>query len=244
MARGLPAEQPFYVVHPHPLTDLPIPDTMAEMVTELMAAIRAVRPHGPYRLRRALQWSGSSPSRSRDASSPKATKWMRWSSSMPPREMPGIACVSRLARVLAWIGRLDGQAERQALPEPAGSRDGSRLGAGGMASPVRRPCRRPPRREILIWSRAPRAGRKASEWPSFRLVARAHVPGRYAGAVHCSSRAQRRSLRHRSVVVSGRRSRRGSLGPRGASDLDHEHGPELAERLRACLAGPSAALAP
>ena len=206
-----------------------------------MAAIRAVRPHGPYRSRRALQWRGSSPSRSARRLVAEGDKVDALVIIDASARNARYRLVSRLARVLAWIGQLDGQAERQALPEPAGSTDGSRLGAGGMASPARRLCRRPPSARISDLVAGATGWQEGERVAAFRLVARAHVPGRYAGAVALARPRAATQPPARSVVVSGRRSRsRSTRSPGRISTSITEHGPELAERLRACLAGLSA----
>lgn len=251
LARGLSPEQPFYAVHPHPLTDRPVPDTMAAMVTELVAAIRTVRPHGPYRLgghcnggmfafevARRLVAEGEEVDALvvLDASAGNAR----------------FRLVSRLARAIAWLGRLDRSTEaalflslrdragdaavriegwhpRRAAPNAASSRPAGPMPGGAAAHGHGG--------EDLDLA----AG--TADWPeseriaAFRRVARSHVPGRYAGSITLLVPEQRRSLRRDLwwSLVADRVEVHTVPGAHLTSIT--EHGTEIAERLRACLAG-------
>jgi amino acid adenylation domain-containing protein len=242
MARGLPAEQPFYAVHPHPLADLPIPDTMAGMVTELVAAIRAVRPHGPYRLGGHCNGGlfAFEVARRLVAEGDKVDALVIIDASARNARY---RLVSRLARVLAWIGRLDGQAEARLFLSLRAHVTDLASGPAGWRRRLAVPPAAAPGEDLDLV-----AG--ATGWPegervaAFRLVARAHVPGRYSGTVALLVPAQRRSLRHDLwwSLVADRVEVHSVPGAHLTSIT--EHGPELAEQLRACLAGRSAALAP
>jgi amino acid adenylation domain-containing protein len=48
LAHGLGADQPLVVVHPHTLDGGAIPPTIEAMAADRIAALRAVRPHGPW----------------------------------------------------------------------------------------------------------------------------------------------------------------------------------------------------
>ncbi|MEP7181429.1 MAG: amino acid adenylation domain-containing protein [Betaproteobacteria bacterium] len=48
LARALGPDQPFYVVHPHGLDGSPVPDSIEAMAQDRLAALRRIRPHGPY----------------------------------------------------------------------------------------------------------------------------------------------------------------------------------------------------
>jgi thioesterase domain-containing protein/acyl carrier protein len=48
LAREMGEDQPFYAVHPHGLGGSAVPETIEAMAEELSAAIRRVRPHGPF----------------------------------------------------------------------------------------------------------------------------------------------------------------------------------------------------
>ncbi|HEY5724374.1 MAG TPA: thioesterase domain-containing protein, partial [Methylomirabilota bacterium] len=50
LARRLDAERPFYVMDPHGIDGRPLPATIEGMAADRLAALRAVRPHGPYLL--------------------------------------------------------------------------------------------------------------------------------------------------------------------------------------------------
>ncbi|HKZ03856.1 MAG TPA: amino acid adenylation domain-containing protein [Methylomirabilota bacterium] len=50
LAEAVGPEQPFYAVHPHGLVDSAVPDSIEAMAADRLAAVRAVRPHGPYLL--------------------------------------------------------------------------------------------------------------------------------------------------------------------------------------------------
>jgi amino acid adenylation domain-containing protein len=238
VARRLPPEQPFYAVHPHPLTDLPIPDTMAGMVTELVAAIRAVRPHGPYRLGGHCNGGhfAFEVARRLVAEGDRVDALVVIdASARNVRYRP----VRHLARVLAWIGRLDRQAEaRLFLSLRALARD---LGSGPAAWRRRRDASAvaDAREDLDLvgdYTGWPESGRVGE----FRGVVRSHVPGRYAGTVVLLVPEERRSLRHDLwwSLVADRVEVHAVPGAHLTSIT--EHGPELAERLRACLGGPSA----
>ena len=48
LAHALGADQPFYAVHPHGLLDAEVPDSIEAMAVDRLAALRVVRPRGPY----------------------------------------------------------------------------------------------------------------------------------------------------------------------------------------------------
>ena len=50
LAEAVGPEQPFYAVHPHGLVDSAVPGSIEAMAADRLAAVRAVRPHGPYLL--------------------------------------------------------------------------------------------------------------------------------------------------------------------------------------------------
>ncbi len=50
LARALGPEQPVYAVHPHGLAGEPVPASIEAMAEDRLAALRAVRPEGPYLL--------------------------------------------------------------------------------------------------------------------------------------------------------------------------------------------------
>lgn len=50
LARGLGADRPFYVIHPHGLDGKPVPRTIEEMAADRLDALLAVQPGGPYLL--------------------------------------------------------------------------------------------------------------------------------------------------------------------------------------------------
>jgi amino acid adenylation domain-containing protein len=50
LARHLDPDRPFYAVHPHGLDGGEVPPTIEAMAVDRLAAVRAVRPHGPYLL--------------------------------------------------------------------------------------------------------------------------------------------------------------------------------------------------
>jgi hypothetical protein len=141
--------------------------------------------------------------------------------------------------VLAWIGRLDSQAEaRLFLSLRALARD---LASGPAAWRRRRDASAvaAAREDLdLVGDYAgwPESGRVAD----FRGVVRSHVPGRYAGTVALLVPEERRSLRHDLwwSLVADRVEVHAVPGAHLTSIT--EHGPELAERLRVCLGGPSA----
>jgi hypothetical protein len=151
--------------------------------------------------------------------------------------------VRHLARVLAWIGRLDRQAEaRLFLSLRALARD---LASGPAAWRRRHDASAvaAAREDLDLvgdYTGWPESGRVAE----FRGVVRSHVPGRYAGPMTLLVPEQRGSLRRDlwwSLVAD---SVEIHSVPGAHSTSITEHGPELAERLRACLGGPSAASAP
>jgi pristinamycin I synthase-3/4 len=259
LARGLSPEQPFYVVHPHPLTDRPVPDTMAAMVTQLVAAIRAVRPRGPYRLGGhcnggmfALEVARRLAAEGDEVDALVVIDVSARNARFRP--------VRRLARALAWLGRLDSSAEaelflnlrdramevawriegwrrRRAAPHAAASRpaaptpgDADARGHGG--------------EDLDLVASAP-TWQESERVAAFRRVARCHVPGRYAGSVTLLVPEQRGSLRRDLwwSLVADRVEVHTVPGAHLTSIT--EHGTELAERLRACLAGrPRATLVP
>jgi hypothetical protein len=155
--------------------------------------------------------------------------------------------VSRLARVLAWIGRLDRQAEARLFLSlrahvtdlasgPAGWR---RMRAASAVAAARGVGG-----EDLDLVASATGWQESERVAAFRLLARSHVPGRYAGPIALLVPAQRGSLRHDlwwSLVAD--RVEVHSVPGAHLSSIT-EHGPELAERLRACLGGPSAAPRP
>jgi len=50
LARHLDPDRPFHAVHPHGLDRRPPPPTVEAMAADRLAAVRAIRPHGPYLL--------------------------------------------------------------------------------------------------------------------------------------------------------------------------------------------------
>jgi acyl carrier protein len=50
LADALGPDRPFYAVHPHGLVDAAVPDSIEAMAADRLAALRAVKPHGPYLL--------------------------------------------------------------------------------------------------------------------------------------------------------------------------------------------------
>jgi amino acid adenylation domain-containing protein len=50
LARALGPDQPFYALHPHGIDGGPIPGTIEAMALDHLATVRAIQPHGPYRL--------------------------------------------------------------------------------------------------------------------------------------------------------------------------------------------------
>lgn len=50
MARHLDADQPFYVLDPHGVDGQPLPASIEAMAAECVRELRALQPHGPYRL--------------------------------------------------------------------------------------------------------------------------------------------------------------------------------------------------
>jgi hypothetical protein len=149
----------------------------------------------------------------------------------------------RLARVLAWIGRLDRQAEARLFLSLRAHMEFISDLMGW-------------RRRRLASSVAAARGvvsedlHEVTEWPNshrvaaFSLLTRTHVPGRYAGPIALLVPEERGSLRRDlwwSLVADSVEVH--SVPGAHLTSLT-EHGPELAERLRACLGGPSAASAP
>jgi pristinamycin I synthase-3/4 len=258
LARGLSSEQPFYAVHPHPLTNRAVPDTMTAMVVELVAAIRSVRPRGPYRLgghcnggmfafevARCLVAEGDDVDALVviDASAINAR----------------YRVVSRLARVLAWLCGLDRGAEaalflslRNRAMELTRriARRWRRLierraAASQPASPmiVGAVDRENGAEDLDLAANAP-TWRESERVVAFRRLARSHVPGRYAGSIAVLVPEQRVSPRGDlwwPLVAD-----RVEVHPIPGAHLTSitEHGPEVAEQLRACLAGPRATPAP
>ncbi len=257
LARGLSSEQPFYAVHPHPLTDRPVPDTMAAMVTELVAAIRAVRPRGPYRLgghcnggifafevARRLVAEGDEVDALViiDASARNAR----------------FRLVSRVAHALAWLAGLDRHAEAalflslrdratELVRRIAGWR--RRCVAPDAASP-RLPSPVPadagvrgPSGEDLDLAASASAWQESERVVAFRLTARAHVPGRYAGSISLLVPEQRRTPQGDLwwPLVADRVEVHAIPGAHLTSIT--EHGAEIVEQLRACLAGARSARA-
>jgi amino acid adenylation domain-containing protein len=255
LARGLPTEQPFYAVHPHPLTDRRVPDTVAAMVTDLVAAIRAVQPRGPYRLgghcnggtfafevARRLVAEGDEVNALViiDASARNAR----------------FRLVSRLARALAWVGRLDRGAEgalflrlRDRATELAGRRPSWRRRRAVPATPAHQPVAPAPAAagahthpgdDLDLAPGAP-VWQESERVAAFRQVARCHVPGRYAGSIALlvpeGRRPPRRDLWW--SLVAGRVEVHTIPGAHLTSIT--EHGAEVAEQLQACLAAARAA---
>jgi thioesterase domain-containing protein/acyl carrier protein len=239
LARALPAEQPFYAVHPHPLTSRPIPDTVSAMVTELVTAIRAVRPRGPYRLgghcngglvafevarRLAAEGEVVDGVVIIDASARNV------------RFRP----LSRLTRGLAWVGRLDARAEAALF---LAVRDRAISLAWRFAEWRRRRARGEPARgrrprsgEDLDLVAGPRAWAESERVERFRAVVRRYVPEPYGGAVSLlvpvGRPAPRRDLWWSRVAP--RVSVHAVPGAHLTSITDH--GAAVAERMRACLA--------
>jgi len=50
LARGLPPEQPFFVLHPHGVLSDNIPGSLESMAEDYLAHIQALQPRGPYYL--------------------------------------------------------------------------------------------------------------------------------------------------------------------------------------------------
>jgi len=245
LARDLPAEQPFYAVHPHPLTDRPIPDTMAAMVTELVTAIRAARPHGPYRLgghcnggifayevARRLAADGTDVDALViiDASARNAR----------------FRLVSRVARAWSRLAGLDRSAEaelfldwRDRVTEFAESEplDWSALRKKRQPSPARGASGPAADGEDLDLASGAPVWRETERVTAFRTVVRAHVPGRYQGPIALLVPAQRKTsqpdlwwsrvVRHVEVH---------SIPGAHLTSIT-EHGGEVAAVLQACLAG-------
>ena len=141
LARGLSPEQPFYAVHPHPLTSRMVPDTMAAMVTDLVAAIRAVRPRGPYRLGGHCNGGmfAFEVARRLVAEGDEVDALVIIDGSARNARF---RLVSRFARALAWLAGLDRSAEAALF---LGLRDGAtaRLIPTSVLSASSQPARRP-----------------------------------------------------------------------------------------------------
>ena len=250
LARGLSPEQPFYAVHPHPLTSRTVPDTMAAMVTELVSAIRAVRPRGPYRLGGHCNGGmfAFEVARRLVAEGDEVDALVIIDGSARNARF---RLVSRLARALAWLARLDRSAEaalflglrdgatelawriagwrRHAVPDSGASRsvgptpgDAGARGHGG---------------EDLDLAASVPTWQDSERVVAFRRVTRCHVPGRYAGSVAVLVPEQRGSPRRDLwwPLVADRVDVYTVPGAHLTSIT--EHGPQVAKRLRACLAG-------
>ena len=245
LAKSLSPEQPFYAVHPHSLTERGVPDSMTAMVTELVAAIRGARPHGPYRLGgycNGGRFAFEVARRLVDEGERVEGLVIIDTSARNAR----FRLLNWLAHAWAWLARLDGWAEAALflnmrdraeaalravdrrpprVAPPAGSPEAlARLSGVEMDDDddLRRDT------EHVPWAETPDVTR-------FRLIASAHVPGRYAGALTLLVSDERRSLRSDLwwLLVADRVEVRTVPGAHLNSIT--EHTAEVADQLQACL---------
>ena len=244
LARSLPPEQPFYAVHPHPLTDRPIPDTMETMVTELVAAIRAACPHGPYRLGGRCNGGMFAYEVARrlvaDGEDVEALVIIDASA-----RNVRFRAVNRLA--WARLARLDRSAEAELFvawrdrtlefAESVQERRPRRALAIMVARRTSPDAHTPPEEgeDLDIVPTAP-IWRESARVTAFRGVVRAHVPGCYPGPIVLLVPAQRKSARPDLwwSLVAERVEVHTIPGAHLTSIT--EHGAEIAAVLRACLA--------
>jgi pristinamycin I synthase-3/4 len=257
LARGLSPEQPFYAVHPHPLTDRPVPDTMAAMVTEIVAAIRAVRPRGPYRLGGHCNGGmfAFEVARRLVAEGEEVDALVIIDASA---RNVRFRLVSRLARALAWLAWLDPTAEAElflSLRDRATELDGRiahwRRRRAAPKAPASPPVASTPGDagatgdggdDLDLIASAP-VWQESERVVAFRRVVRSHVPGRYAGSVALLVPEQRRSARRDLwwPLVADHVEVHAIPGEHLTSIT--AHGAEVAKQMWTCLAGARAARA-
>ena len=249
LARELPPEQPFYAVHPHPLTSRPIPDTVDGMVTELVAAIRAARPRGPYRLGGHCNGGLLAFEVARRLAAEGETVDVVVIIDASARNVR-FRPLSRLTRGLARVGGLDARAEAalflsvrdRAISLAWRFAEWRRRRTRGEPAPTKRE-RSPVRQgdgEDLDVAAGPRARSESARVTRFREVVRRHVPGRYAGAVFLLVPSERPSPRP--DLWWSRVAPRVAVHAIPGAHLTSitEHGPAVAARMRACLGGEEA----
>jgi amino acid adenylation domain-containing protein len=191
LARELGPDQPFYSVTPHGLDGGPLPWSIEAMAADRLAAIRAIRPTGPYRLggfcnggviafemARQLERLGES------------VEVLLLIDSRALNAPPGYRLASRATR---WIARALGwsEASRRALYLrlrlfDEAFRDSARPGGGGRARFVLRKVRAVSgrvRATAASHTGGGEIGEQSTLFPAYGARLRDYVPGRYAGRV-------------------------------------------------------------
>ena len=244
LARGLDPGQPFIAVHPHPLVDRSMPPSVPVMAAELVAEIRGMQPHGPYRLgghcnggvvafevARQLVEAGeqvdalvvidAAARNARFRALRGLARALAAVRGLEPAEEADLfvrlrdRSVAMVWRLAAWIPRLG---------QRGASVTGAPPQAGGEASEgeqERRPA-------LVSWP-------ESEPVREYRRIVRAHVPGFYSGRV--TVLVPERALQRHSELGWSRVARQVEVRTVPGEHLTAitQHAPAVAERLRECL---------